>query len=158
MSWPGAPRLEKNKPNPAPLPAPCVLPGAATRRLMKREEAGQGLGQQATARGQCEAGGGRPSGRDRQSPHMGSRRSRPAPLGPGASAAAGSLSAKCRGLGSLCPRKMSPRGCGRKRRRRETLGSARAPRRTLQEDGEPGAHSTHGNHVPAFLNACEVNR
>lgn len=79
VSWPGAPRLEKSKPIPAPLPAPCVLPGAATRRLMKREEAGRGLGQQATARGQCEAGGGRPSGRDRQSPHMGSRRSRPAP-------------------------------------------------------------------------------
>lgn len=75
---------------PAPFPAPCVLPGAATRRLMKREEAGQGLGQQETARGQCEAGGRRPSGRDRQCPHMGSRRNCPAPLGPEASSAAGS--------------------------------------------------------------------
>lgn len=69
----------------APFPASCVLPGAATRRLMKREEAGQGLGQQETARGQCEARGGQSSGRDRQCPHMGSRRSCPAPLGPGAS-------------------------------------------------------------------------
>lgn len=103
VSWPGAPRPEKSKPIPAPLPDPCVLPRAATRRLMKREEAGRGLGQQATVRGQCEAGGGRPSGRDRQSPHMGSRRSLPAPLGPGASVAAGSLSAKCRSLGSVCP-------------------------------------------------------
>lgn len=64
---------------PAPFPAPCFLPGAATGRLMKREEAGRGLGQQETARGQCEAGGGWPSGRDRQCPHMGSRRSCPAP-------------------------------------------------------------------------------
>lgn len=75
---------------PAPFPAPCVLPGAATRRLMKRKETGQGLGQQETARGQCETGGERPSGRDRQYPHMGSRRNCPAPLGPGASWAAGS--------------------------------------------------------------------
>lgn len=80
---------EQADPQPPSQP-PRVLPGAATRRLMKREETGQGLGQQETARGQCEAGEGRPSGRDRQCPHMGSRRNCPAPLGPGASSTAGS--------------------------------------------------------------------
>lgn len=127
---------------------------------MKREEAGRGLGQQATARGQCEAGGGRPSGRDRQSPHMGSRRSRPAPLGPGASAAAGSLSAKCQSLGSSVPGKMSPQGCSRKRSRRRGILSF-----SKDSAGGQGARSTqhscihkhtHSNHVLAFLNICKV--
>lgn len=86
VSWPGAQGWRRA----SSIPAPCVLPGATTRRLMKREDAGRGLGQQETARGQCEAGGRWPSGRDRQCPHMGSRRSLPAPLGLGASAAAGS--------------------------------------------------------------------
>lgn len=106
---------------------------------MKREEAGQGLGQQETARGQCEAGGGRPSGRDRQCPHMGSRRSRPAPLGPGASAAQAALSAQRWSLGRWCPEDEPSEQRQEKEQKEGSSQFSKCPTEDSVGDKEPGA-------------------
>lgn len=70
VSGPRSPGLGKSKPSPSslphhpaplppPIPPPHVLPGAATRRLMEREEQAR-LGPAGGSRGQCAAGGGDP--------------------------------------------------------------------------------------------------
>lgn len=108
---------------------------------MKSSEAGR-AGQQEPGRGQCEAGGGRPRGRDRQCPHMGSRRSAPPPLvlGPLRRRAAPPLTPFARirpAVGAARPAHPARRGGG-----------------GMRKDAEPECGPQGQNHIDPGLSDC----